>query len=58
MDKGVDVFIDSGAFSAKNCKAVISIDSYIRFIVELRAENYVSWTLLTMQKKLIKTGFI
>lgn len=40
-EQGIDVFIDSGAFSADNSGAPIDIDDYCRFLHESQAKNYV-----------------
>lgn len=40
MEKGMDVFVDSGAFSAENKGAKIDIDEYCHFIKETKCGTY------------------
>jgi hypothetical protein len=40
LDKGYDVLIDSGAFSAENSKKAIDIDEYCKYLIDNKVATY------------------
>jgi hypothetical protein len=54
LEKGFDVFIDSGAFSSMNSNKIINIDNYCKFLINTNAIYYATLDVIGDAKATLK----